>query len=61
MDFLSFSERFNKLNILLESYYNNNIGNIITQIGSYILTGSKILLRTFLFKFNSYENKYKIQ
>lgn len=45
--YLSFYQRFNKLNELLESYYNNNIGNIITQIGSYILTGSKILLRTF--------------
>lgn len=45
--YLSFYERFNKLNRLLESYYNNNIGNIITRIGSYILSGSKILLRTF--------------
>ena len=45
--YLSFYERFNKLNRLLEGYYNNNIGNIITRIGSYILTGSKILLRTF--------------
>ena len=45
--YLSFSKRFNEFNRLLEEFYNNHIGNIITQIGSYILTGSKILLRTF--------------
>ena len=55
----SFNDRFKRLVTLLDELYTNNIGTIITQISSYILSGSRILLRSFYS--NSIAMKIKIK